>query len=92
MDDETKSELWRKKICYSCREPWIPEHRCLGKGQVHFIEVISDLYSDDNGDFHESKEVPELVEEKEDSKGGTIAALSRVPIYHPFTVWGVISR
>jgi hypothetical protein len=31
----------RKKLCFSCRDPWVPEHRCMGKGQIHYIEVES---------------------------------------------------
>jgi hypothetical protein len=31
----------RKKLCFSCRDPWVPGHRCLGKGQLNYIEVES---------------------------------------------------
>jgi hypothetical protein len=41
MDDDTKRELMRKKLCFSCRDPWVPGHRCMGKGQIHYIEVES---------------------------------------------------
>jgi hypothetical protein len=37
-----KEELRRKKLCFSCKEPWEPSHRCMGKGKVHYIEVLSD--------------------------------------------------
>jgi hypothetical protein len=42
LDDETRKELRRKKLCFSCKEPWEPGHRCMGKGKVHYIEVLSD--------------------------------------------------
>jgi hypothetical protein len=42
LDDDTKRELMRKKLCFSCRDPWVPGHRCMGKGQIHYIEVESD--------------------------------------------------
>ena len=31
VDEETKSELRRKKLCFTCREPWVLGHRYLGK-------------------------------------------------------------
>jgi len=32
MDDDTRNELRWKKLCFSCRDPWAPGHRCTGKG------------------------------------------------------------
>ena len=32
----------RKKLCFSCRDPWVPGHRCMGKGEIHYIEVATD--------------------------------------------------
>ncbi|XP_059064617.1 uncharacterized protein LOC131856731 [Cryptomeria japonica] len=91
VDEETKSELRRKKLCFTCREPWVPGHRCLGKGQVHYIEVALDSDSDEHGEFHDTKEEEEEEKEKEISKGGTFAALSGVPRYHPFRIRGVLA-
>jgi hypothetical protein len=42
LDDETRWELMRKKLCFTCRDPWVPGHRCMGKGHIHYIEVESD--------------------------------------------------
>jgi hypothetical protein len=42
LDDETRRELMRKKLCFSCRDPWVPGHRCMGKGEIHYIEVAAD--------------------------------------------------
>jgi hypothetical protein len=39
LDDETRRELMRKKICFTCRDPWVLGHKCMGKGQIHYIEV-----------------------------------------------------
>jgi hypothetical protein len=33
------------QLCYSCKVPWEPYHRCRGKGKKHIIEVHHD--SDD---------------------------------------------
>jgi hypothetical protein len=42
MDEATRRELRRKQLCFTCKEPWEPGHKCMGKGKVHYIEVISD--------------------------------------------------
>jgi hypothetical protein len=43
LDDETRRELMRKKICFSYRYPWVPGHKCMGKGESHYIEVATDI-------------------------------------------------
>jgi hypothetical protein len=45
--DDTRWELMRKKLCFSCRDPWVPGHRCMGKGQIHYIEVESGSEEED---------------------------------------------
>lgn len=40
-EEETKNDLRWKKLCFTCKKPWEPGHKCLGRGQVHYIEVIS---------------------------------------------------
>jgi hypothetical protein len=32
----------RKKLCFICRDPWVPGHRCMGKAEIHYIEVAAD--------------------------------------------------
>jgi hypothetical protein len=48
MDEETQRELRRKKLFFSCKDPWEPGHRCMGKGKFHYIEVVSDEEDDDD--------------------------------------------
>ena len=36
-----RDELRRKKLCFSCQEPWAPGHKCV-KGKAHYIEVFSE--------------------------------------------------
>ena len=36
-----------RELCYSCKEPWELDHRCKGKGRVHYIEVHYDSDEDD---------------------------------------------
>jgi hypothetical protein len=33
LDEATRRELRRKQLCYTCKEPWEPGHRCMGKGK-----------------------------------------------------------
>ena len=47
LDDDTRRELMRKKLYFSCRYPWLPGHRCMGKGQIHYIEVESGSEEED---------------------------------------------
>jgi hypothetical protein len=42
MDEATHNELRRKKLCFTCKDPWEPGHMCMGKGKAHYIEVLSD--------------------------------------------------
>jgi hypothetical protein len=48
MDEPTRREPRRKQLCFTCKEPWDPTHKCMGKGKAHYIEVISD---DEDEDF-----------------------------------------
>jgi hypothetical protein len=41
LDENIIRELRRKPLCYTCKEPWDPSHKCMGRGQVHYIEVTS---------------------------------------------------
>lgn len=102
LHEETPNELRRKKLDFTCKDPWEPGHRCLGKGKIHYIEVVSDR--DNETDTTPapsrgpsiSKEVTSLEEATKDKKphprieGGTITTLSRVPKYHTFKIKGVI--
>jgi hypothetical protein len=47
LDNDTRWDLMRKKICFSCKDPWVPRHRCLGKRQIHYIEVESGSEEED---------------------------------------------
>jgi hypothetical protein len=42
MDEVIRRELRRKQLCFTCKEPWHSGHRCLGKGKIHYIEVVYD--------------------------------------------------
>ena len=40
IDDDARRELKKKRLCFTCQEPWAPGHRCA-PGKAHFIEVFS---------------------------------------------------
>jgi hypothetical protein len=31
----------RKKLFFSCKDPWVLDHKCMGKGEIHYIEVAA---------------------------------------------------
>jgi hypothetical protein len=32
----------RKTLCFNYRYSWVPGHMCMGKGEIHYIEVVRD--------------------------------------------------
>jgi hypothetical protein len=42
LDDDIRRELMRKKLCFTCKDPWVLDHRCMRKGEIHYIEVAAD--------------------------------------------------
>ena len=63
MDDDTRKDLRRKKLCFNYQEPWVPGHRCAGKAKAHYIEV----YSDSEGEEYEQETAEELMVVEEES-------------------------
>ena len=41
LDDDTRRDLRRRKLCFTCQKPWASGHRCA-VGKAHYIEVFSD--------------------------------------------------
>jgi hypothetical protein len=35
LDDETRRERMRKKLCFTWKNPWVPDHMCMGKGEIN---------------------------------------------------------
>jgi hypothetical protein len=63
LDEATRRELRRKQLCYTCKEPWEPGHRCMGKGKIHYIEVLSDSEEEDDVGHIQKIEVTQTKEE-----------------------------
>ena len=90
MDDATREDLSRKKLCFSCQEPWVPGHRCAGKAKAHYIEVFSDSRVDEEEEEQGQEEDPPVTETEQTSMGkqGIIASLSGIPRFHTFRMRG----
>jgi hypothetical protein len=98
MDEPTRRELRRKQLCFTYKEPWDPTHKCMGKGKVHYIELISDDEGDEDFGHIQNMEVetPGQTEEEDASHGHaanekvTIASISGVPKFNTFRMRGVL--
>ncbi|XP_057812846.2 uncharacterized protein LOC131026858 [Cryptomeria japonica] len=100
MDQETQNDLRRRKLCFSCKEPWEPRHHCMGKGKVHLIEVTSEFGDEEipgtntEDSMEETRqEQPQLeidIPEPLAAAKVTMATLSSYPRFHAFRlkVWG----
>jgi hypothetical protein len=103
MDEATRRELRRKQLCFTCKEPWEPGHKCMGKGKVHYIEVISDDEEDEEIGHIQNIEANQPSPDNAQGEGGeetdfgpsgekkiTIASISGVPKYSTFRMRGVL--
>ena len=36
MGNDTRLDLKIKKLCFTCQEPWVPGHKCSGKGKAYY--------------------------------------------------------
>jgi hypothetical protein len=99
LDENTRRELRRKQLCYSCKEPWNPSHKCMGHGQVHYIEVTSDNEEEEEYFGHIQNmeaDTTETIDEEatcHDStigKKSTLASISGVPTFNTFRMRGVL--
>jgi hypothetical protein len=52
------------QLCYSCKVPWEPDHRCRGKGKKHIIEVH---YDSDDEDSEQSDDDSDSCTEASDN-------------------------
>jgi hypothetical protein len=32
----------RKKLYFTCKDPWVLGHRCMDKGEIYYIEMATD--------------------------------------------------
>jgi hypothetical protein len=55
----------RKNLCFTWKDPWVPGQRCMGKGEIHYIEVATNSVDNDEGEQDKgstsSEEEPSLA-------------------------------
>jgi hypothetical protein len=72
------------QLCYSCKVPWEPDHRCRGKGKKHIIEVHYDSDDEDleqsDDDSDPCTEASDSDSTSEDSDDGMMALAQRLVI------------
>jgi hypothetical protein len=58
----------RKKLFFTYKDPWVPGHKCMGKGEIHYIEVATDSVDSDEEEHDSgstsSREEPAQAEEQ----------------------------
>jgi hypothetical protein len=64
----------KNNIWFSCRDPWVLGHRCMGKGDINYIEVEID-----NVDNEEENHDNGSTSLDEDSAQ---AEKTSLPVYH----------
>jgi hypothetical protein len=64
----------------------------MGKGKVHYIEVLSDSYEEEEAQQVQDNEHDRSVDEQphEEVKSGAITTLPSVPRFHTFNIHGVV--
>jgi hypothetical protein len=53
-----------RELCYSCKVPWEPNHRCRGKGKVHIVEVH---YDSEDEEMHEDATIGAYLEQSNEA-------------------------
>jgi hypothetical protein len=53
----------RRKLCFTCKDPWVLGHRCMGKGQIHYIEVVADSDEEEQGSHAQDSDSTSSEEE-----------------------------
>jgi hypothetical protein len=92
LDEATRNELRKNNLCFSYKEPWAPDHKCMCKGKAHYIEVHSDNDEEEEVAPEQGNEQGDSTEEKpqEEAKEVVITILSGTPRFHTFGVRGVL--
>ena len=91
MDENTRRELRRKKLFYTCKESWDPSHKCMGRGKAHYIEVTSDNEEDEDfshiqnieADTTETAEEEAIGHDSATEEKATLASISGYPSSTP---------
>ncbi|XP_059075327.1 uncharacterized protein LOC131875270 [Cryptomeria japonica] len=86
MNQETRNELRRKKLCFSCKEPWEPGHRCMGDEEVLDTDIEEDTEDVEQVQTQLELDIPEPLA----SAKVAMATLSSYPKFHAFRLKGTL--
>ncbi|XP_059068173.1 uncharacterized protein LOC131858745 [Cryptomeria japonica] len=86
MNQETRNELRRKKLCFSCKEPWEPGHRCMGDEEVLDTDIEDDTEDVEQVQTQLELDIPEPLA----SAKVAMATLSSYPKFHAFRLKGTL--
>eukprot|EP00253_Pinus_taeda_P027576 PITA_27576 len=101
LDDDARRELKKKRLCFTCQEPWAPGHRCAA-GKAHVIEVFSESSGEEDdeddveaGDSHAVQgplppPPPAAGSASFAPTEGALAALRGIPKYLTLRVRGTV--
>ena len=101
IDDDARRELRKKRLCFTCQEPWAPRHRCAA-GKAHFIKVFFDDNEEEDEEDDEEVGDSEMAQDQLPPPpprtggvafaptGGALAALRGVPKYLTLCVRGTV--
>jgi hypothetical protein len=98
VDENSRRELRRKQLCFTCKEPWNSTHKCMGRGQVHYIEVASDNEEEEEIVQIQNIEAKTIETVEEEIPGqdntaeekATLASINGVPKYNTFQMRRVL--
>ena len=96
LSHDVRRDLRRRKLCFTCQEPWESGHRCA-VGKAHYIEVFfdSEEEEDPKGDNNariggEEPPPPGGGNGAFHPIGGALASLRGVPKYLTLRIQGSI--
>jgi hypothetical protein len=76
----------RKNLFFTCKDPWVLGHMCMGKGEIHYIEVVVDnVHSEEEhkSGSTSSEEEPTHAEEKPPRRPPTLAGTHPLVVPQP---------
>jgi hypothetical protein len=55
LDNDTRHGIMRKNLFFICKDLWVLGHRCMGKGEIHYIDIAIDNDEEEqNSQEHDS--------------------------------------
>lgn len=96
MDEATCRR--KQGLCFCCKKPWEPCHYCLGKAQLHLVELIPNEESEteselvDFAEFIMEQKSPQPPEDNANDGGNTLATISGASMFLTMKVKGKVAE